>query len=138
MLKLNASYSKKVPTTEKFSSQSYLASIEVELPHGMTTAELQEKIRDTFDLVRQSVENEITAKSQGVAPAAQSRPADRPEAPVKATNKQIQFILKLGQARSQGLPELNALATEQFRVQSIYDLSRGDASKLVDRLRIAA
>ncbi len=49
MLKLNASYSKKVPTEEKFSSQSFLASIEVELPHGLTTSELQSKIHDTFD-----------------------------------------------------------------------------------------
>jgi hypothetical protein len=55
MLKLNASYSKKVPTNEKFSSQSFLASIEVELPHGLTTKELEDKIHDTFDLVTASV-----------------------------------------------------------------------------------
>ena len=32
MLKLNASYSKKVPAGEEYSSQSYHASVEVELP----------------------------------------------------------------------------------------------------------
>ena len=32
MLKLNASYSKKVPAEGEYSSQSYHASIEVELP----------------------------------------------------------------------------------------------------------
>jgi hypothetical protein len=39
MLKLNASYSKKVSSDAKFSSESYLACIEVELPTGMTTSE---------------------------------------------------------------------------------------------------
>ena len=35
MLKLNASYSKKVPAGEEYSSQSYHASVEVELPDGL-------------------------------------------------------------------------------------------------------
>ncbi len=34
MIKLNASYSKKVPAQQKYSSESYLACIEVELPTG--------------------------------------------------------------------------------------------------------
>ena len=36
MLKLNASYSKKVPAETEYSSQSYHASIEVEIPDGLT------------------------------------------------------------------------------------------------------
>ena len=59
MLKLNASYSKKVPTQEKFSSESYLACIEVELPTGQTAQQLQDKIHETFELVKASVESEI-------------------------------------------------------------------------------
>ena len=35
MLKLNASYSKKVPAGEEDSSQSYHASVEVEVPGGV-------------------------------------------------------------------------------------------------------
>lgn len=38
MIELNAPYSKKVPAEGKFSSESYLACIEVELPTGQTTA----------------------------------------------------------------------------------------------------
>ena len=34
MLKLNASYSKKVPAESEYSSQSYHCTIEVELPDG--------------------------------------------------------------------------------------------------------
>ena len=39
MLKLNASYSKKIPADTEYSSQSYHASVEVELPDGNTPDE---------------------------------------------------------------------------------------------------
>ncbi len=138
MLKLNASYSKKVPAEGKFSSESYLACIEVELPTGMTTSELQNKIHDTFDLVKQSVESEI----KGRTTSEQQRPQGRPEAPATtttaATNKQIGFILKLGKERQKSLPELNEMAHSLFKAESIYQLTKGDASKLVDQLKLAA
>lgn len=139
MLKLNASYSKKVPTNEKFSSQSFLASIEVELPHGMTTSELKEKIHDTFDLVKASVENEIASRTTKESPVKQQRSQSRPEASTEtATNKQIGFILKLGKERQKGLPELNEMAHSLFKTESIYQLTKRDASTLVDQLKIAA
>ena len=60
MLKLNASFSKKVPVpAEEYSSQSYHASVEVELPDGLSSQDLQSRIRDTFALVRDSVETEL-------------------------------------------------------------------------------
>ena len=59
MLKLNAAYSKKVPADSQYSSQSYHCSIESELPDGLTPQQLQERIHNAFDLVRQSVEAEI-------------------------------------------------------------------------------
>ena len=59
MLKLNASYSKKVPAGEEYSSQSFHASVEVELPDGLTQDQLQARIHETFDLVRNSVEAEL-------------------------------------------------------------------------------
>ena len=63
MLKLNASYAKKVPTEEEYSSQSYHASIEVELPDGLSGEALQERIHATFNLVRNSVEAELHGKT---------------------------------------------------------------------------
>ena len=44
MLKLNASYSKKVPAGEEYSSQSFHASVEVELPDGLTQEQLAESL----------------------------------------------------------------------------------------------
>ena len=72
MLKLNASYSKKVPAEGEYSSQSYHASIEVELPDGLTQDQLNEKIHETFAMVRDSVEAELhgngTAEHEVSAP----------------------------------------------------------------------
>ena len=59
MLKLNASYSKKVPAEGEYSSQSYHASIEVELPDGLSQEQLNGKIHETFAMVRDSVEAEL-------------------------------------------------------------------------------
>lgn len=47
MLKLNASYSKKVPAGEEYSSQSYHASVEVELPEGLSPDQLQARIHES-------------------------------------------------------------------------------------------
>lgn len=55
MLKLNASYSKKVPAEGEYTSQSYHASIEVELPDGLIQNQLQARIHDTFALVKESL-----------------------------------------------------------------------------------
>ena len=59
MLKLNASYSKKVPAEGEYTSQSYHASVEVELPDGLNQDQLQNRIHETFEMVRNSVEAEL-------------------------------------------------------------------------------
>ncbi len=73
MLKLNASYSKKVPAESEYSSQSYHCSIESELPDGLTAQQLQAKVHEAFDFVRNSVEAEIhgNATPQQMPPQAQ-------------------------------------------------------------------
>ncbi len=59
MLKLTASFGKKVPAEVEFSSKSYHAEIEVELPEGLSQEQLQERIHDTFNIVKESVESEL-------------------------------------------------------------------------------
>ena len=137
MIKLNASYSKKVPAREKYSSQSYLACVEVELPTGADQQELQAKIHETFDLVRRSVEDEIAQAASGSGRGEKS-PQRGSEQPVKASNKQIKYILDLGKAREKALQDLNHEASSLFGVETIYDLSKKDASRFVDVLKEAA
>ena len=76
MLKLNASYSKKVPAGEEYSSQSFHASVEVELPDGLTQDQLQSRIHETFDLARNSAEAELhgnVPRNHEEYPAAEER-----------------------------------------------------------------
>ena len=140
MLKLNASYSKKVPTSEQFSSQSYHCSVEVELSDAATPEQLQAKIHDTFALVRGAVESELhgkpAAKPEPAAQTAKPEPA-KPDT-AKASNAQIKYALDLAKTKGMTLSALNARVQDRFKVASIYDLARRDASKLVDELKAAA
>jgi hypothetical protein len=133
MLKLNASYSKKVPVDgQDYSSQSYHASVEVEIPDGLSSEQLQARIHQTFALVRDSVENEL----HGSIPAQQPAPA--PTAPVKAppraSGKQIQFLMDLAVRQKMDVQTLNAEAHRLFSVPDIDHLSRKQASDLIDAL----
>ena len=54
MLKLNASYSKKVPAEEEYSSKSFHASVEVELATGLNSIELQHIIHNSRGVQRRA------------------------------------------------------------------------------------
>lgn len=140
MLKLNASYSKKVPTAEQFSSQSYHCSVEVELSDAATPEQLQAKIHDTFALVRDAVETELhgkpAAKPVPAAQTAQPEPA-KPDA-TKASNRQVKYLLDLAKGKGLTLTALNARVKDRFKVETVYDLARRDASRFVDELKAAA
>lgn len=139
MLKLNASYSKKVPTTEQFSSQSYHCSVEVELSDAATPAQLQAKIHDTFALVRNAVESELhgkpAAKPEPAAQTAKPEPA-KPDT-AKASNKQVKYLLDLAKSKGLTLTALNARVQERFKAETVYALARKDASKLLNELAAA-
>ena len=139
MLKLNASFSKKVPAEVEYSSKSYLASIEVELPAGMSGQQLRQKIAETFALVRESVETEINGNMTNKVPSAKTATKNKVQAPEGiASNKQIKYILDLGKAREKRLADLNKEVGQLYGVESIYDLTKKDASRFVDELKEAA
>lgn len=152
MLKLTSSYSKKVPVPgADYSSQSFHAAVEVELPDGLTPEQLNDRIHRTFALVKSSVENEIQnghATPVTPPPAAKSgsdsAPAGKatPEAPAassngngsqKASGKQIQFLTDLAIHRNLNLRDLNALVQKTFKVDDLSALSRKQASDFIDR-----
>ncbi len=148
MLKLNASYSKKVPADTEYSSQSYHASVEVELPDGLTPEQLNSKIHETFALVRDSVESELHGNTvQQPAPALQTTnvqtqgsydtmpksaygkkngaTSDAPASP-----KQIKFLLDLARQNGYTIEQLKA----RFNVSQIEALSRTQCSRAIDML----
>ena len=152
MLKLNASYSKKVPADTEYSSQSFHASVEVELPDGLSQDQLNAKIHETFDLVRASVEAELgnTARQPSAAsqtPPPQSQPglydtppqnASKPvygkkngtvsDAP--ASTKQVKYLLDL--ARQFGINPEQIKA--KFKVPSLESLTKTQCSRAIDEL----
>ncbi len=147
MLKLNASYSKKVPVPDQeYSSQSYHAAVECELSDGLSANEIQERIHNVFETVRQSVENELTGKhpvQQEVVtlPPQQVQPRQKSTGSTndngKATTRQIKFITDLAGRRGLTLDKLDDTVERLFQVHGIYELNRKQASKLVDQLKAA-
>ena len=145
MLKLNASYSKKVPAEGEYSSQSYHASIEVELPDGLSQDQLNSKIHETFALVRDSVESELHGGNAAVHQPVQQEPprsnqqnypparnqAASSDAP--ASPKQISYLLSLASKR--GITPSQIVA--QQNVANIDQLSRRQCSALIEQWRAA-
>ena len=123
MLKLNASYSKKVPAEGDYSSQSYHASIECELPDGLNANQLQERIHDTFELVRQSVEAELHGGNR----------QQQPDKAIPASPKQIRYLLDL--ARMRGITPQQIAA--KFNVADVQQLSRQQCSSQINEWRAA-
>ena len=149
MLKLNASYSKKVPAGEEYSSQSFHASVEVELPDGLTQEQLNAKIHETFDLVRASVEAELNGNNapqqsvllpqENTANAPQMPPAQpqqnkngyrKPTPDAPASPKQIKFLLDL--ARQFGINPEQIKA--KFNVPSLESMTKVQCSRAIDEL----
>lgn len=148
MLKLNASYSKKVPAEGEYSSQSYHASIEVELPDGLTQDQLNNKIHETFAMVRDSVEAELhgeRAHAQAQIPAQESvqtapqtylsqvRNNGNRNTDVPASPKQISYLLSLASKR--GITPTQIAA--QQNVANIDQLSRRQCSALIEQWKAA-
>ena len=147
MLKLNASYSKKVPAEGEYTSQSYHASIEVELPDGLNSEQLNSKIHETFALVRNSVEAELHGATPAVTvtttPAAlqngntgnynHGRNGNSSN-DVPASPKQINYLLTLASRR--GItPQQIAV---QNNVANINQLSKKQCSALIEQWRNVA
>ena len=140
MLKLNAAYSKKVPAEGEYTSQSYHASIEVELPDGLSQEQLNEKIHATFAMVRESVEAELGENNarKGVEPPAQepapqgNRSAGASNA-VPASPKQINYLLSLASRRGITPQQIAA----QNNVANVDQLTKRQCSALIEQWKAA-
>jgi len=143
MLKLNASYSKKVPADTEYSSQSYHASVEVELPDGLTPEQLNTRIHETFAMVRDSVEAELHGEGGNarqtvdvpqlpIQPSQQNKPAygKKPATDSPASPKQIKFLLDLARQNGYTIEQLKS----RFNVSALEDLSRTQCSRAIDIL----
>ena len=135
MLKLNASYSKKVPAEGEYTSQSYHASIEVELPDGLSPEQLNSKIHETFEMVRNSVEAELhgnTVNQQG-GNGSQNAHNQPVQGTTPASPKQINYLLSLAGRR--GITPAQIAA--QHGVTSVEQLTQRQCSEIINSWRAA-
>ena len=135
MLKLNASYSKKVPADGEYTSQSYHASIEVELPDGLSSEQLNSKIHETFEMVRNSVEAELHGNplNQQGGNAPQNAPNQPVQGSTHASPKQINYLLTLASRRGITPQQIAA----QNNVANINQLSKKQCSTLIEQWKAA-
>ena len=135
MLKLNASYSKKVPAEGEYSSQSYHASIEVELPDGLSQEQLQGRIHETFAMVRESVESELHSKSPSVqgSDSHSETPKSSQQPGTPASPKQISYLLTLASRRGITPQQIAA----QHGVATVEQMSKRQCSDLINSWRAA-
>ncbi|MBT5606540.1 MAG: hypothetical protein HN742_25990 [Lentisphaerae bacterium] len=149
MLKLNASYSKKVPVEgQEYSSQSFHCSVEVEIPDGLSPDDLQARIHSTFSLVRDSVDAELhsgpsahlSGPPRAVMPIERNQPAGNggngcsgaPQG-AGASGKQIKFLTDLALRKQMDLRGLDDEANRLFGV-GLDGLTRKQASEMIDML----
>ena len=143
MLKLNAAYSKKVPAEGEFTSQSYHASIEVELPDGLSQEQLNDKIHATFAMVRESVEAELgenTPRRAGdfpppepANPSPQGNRVAGANNAVPASPKQISYLLSLANRRGITPQQIAA----QHNVANVDQLTKRQCSALIEQWKAA-
>ena len=140
MLKLNAAYSKKVPADGEYTSQSYHASIEVELPDGLSQDQLNDKIHATFAMVRESVEAELgenSARKGTEPPVHEPTPQGNRSAgannAVPASPKQINYLLSLASRRGITPQQIAA----QNNVANVDQLTKCQCSALIEQWKAA-
>lgn len=132
MLKAIVSYSKKIPVpASEFSSQGYSLSLETEIP-DRDPAMIQARLHETFELVKASVEGELE-KQAGQTPTATGTPKEVAK-PERASNAQVKFITDLASQRGTALSVLNADVRKRYGVDGIYDLTKKQASELLDSM----
>ena len=143
MLKLNAAYSKKVPAEGEYTSQGYHASIEVELPDGLSQEQLNDKIHATFAMVRESVEAELNGNAPAVSGSAEPRESTNPapqtnrtagnNSSVPASPKQISYLLSLANRRGITPQQIAA----QNNVANVDQLTKRQCSALIEQWKAA-
>lgn len=155
MIKLNANLCKKVPIVGKnYSSQSFMAGLEVEISDAASSADMQQRIREVYALLERSIDEQV-ARHENTAqtgsgqnfqePRSNSfrRGADRNQSrgrndydrPAPASQAQLKAIAAISGERQLSDNDLHQLTREQFRKNSPQELTLREASRLIGLLK---
>ena len=133
-IKLSASVGRKQPGDLEFSSKSYHASLEKELPSDLSAEQLNAEIHQTYAKLEQAIDEQISGKVTRF-PQGQDRQRRQraPEGP--ASQKQTTYLLDLAKARNVSLQQLDADIQERFGIESVYQLDRKSCSLMIDQMQ---
>ena len=139
MIKLHASYSKKIPAESQYSSKSFHASIEVEVADDIAKDgdQLQEKLRTIWRDLQTAVEAQIQESNGNGAPSREQRSSESsPNGQDRASSKQVNYLQLLARrANGWGLPELQKYVKTRVGDVGLYEMSKQDASMLIEEFR---
>lgn len=112
MIKLTASLSKKIPIAGmNYSSQSFLAGLEVELSDAAALPEVQQRIREVYQLLELSINEQITAHQN----ACTALPGEAPSG-YKPANTNSRY----DRPRNERESRHNAAEKEPYGINSFY------------------
>jgi len=153
-MRLAVTHSKKVRGAEEYSSKLFSAMIEVEIPEeaGRDAKAVQAWLRELYGQAKASVEEQIKSEPRRTngngghsASGIFNRPGNGDRPPHRgngagngcrtASPKQISFLVSLGARNRLTFADLQRMAEERFRVADLYQLTKGDASPLIDELK---
>ena len=135
MIRLQVSYSLKTPGSSQYSSVSYHAGLDVEVADEIARdgRRLEEHLQELWGRLEAAVEAQ--AQSTGTAAPAPASAAPSSNGAL-ASQKQINYLSLLARrARGWGLPELQREIRSRFGDVGLYELSREQASALIDSLQ---
>jgi hypothetical protein len=156
MIRIVANVNKKVPIPElDFSSQSYMAGLEVEVSEGATESQIRERLAQIYRLLEQSIDAQIAAtrsvpnpQKEGVRhpghnggnghePSPQNRPrfASSGRNGATAAQAQVRAIQTISKANGLGLDVLTVLLQGRYGCQRPERLSVREASNLIEHLK---
>lgn len=142
MIKLNCGFSRKVGEAN-YGSRGASVNLELELATDAARDGdgLQEKIRRLFALARRAVDEELSGSAGGDVPPQPPAAADNGNGrggrngSAAVTGKQTKLILDLARQNRMSLSAVEGLCVEVSGVGDVYQLSRTQASAVIDRLK---
>ncbi len=146
MIKINISFSKKVPVPgQQYSSLSFHGSLERELSDGLSGKDIQNEFQKGYILLEQTVEDEIN-RYNGVEqasanvpsytnqPAKPVAPPPPPKQEVMATAKQLNYINRRGAELSLTQQQVLGHLMNFTGLDKLEYLTKKDASSFIDYL----
>ncbi len=162
-MRISVQFQRKVRGQEEFTSNSFHVGIESEPPAEVAQdrSKLKAYVEELFRECRARVDDQVGQASPKAAPAPRAEertpraaPTGRRPPPARAsraapstngngesglaTAKQLNFLRSLGQQGGLSYGQLSALAEETFGTRDLRDLSKKQASELIDQLRTEA